>query len=179
VRFSSISSGLFRIVFEDLFLEGVDEVVAFFFRMLLGVYRVVESVTVLFLEVLVKYLRRRGVRTTNFLGLELRVKFLDGGYDFLDLRVAELESVRDGFFGDSRAPDSTMTMASSVPAIMIFIKLFFWSATVGLITSWPSSNPTRDASDGLLKRQVRAISGGRSAGYGNDIGVVLAVRGEH
>ena len=33
--------GLFRDGFENLFLEGIDEVVAFFFRMLLGVHRVV------------------------------------------------------------------------------------------------------------------------------------------
>jgi len=44
--------GLFRDGFEDLFLEGVYEVVAFFFRMLLGVYRIVEAVTVFFLEIL-------------------------------------------------------------------------------------------------------------------------------
>ncbi len=43
----------------------------------------------------------------------------------------------------SSAPDSTMTMASSVPAMMMFIKLFFWSATVGLMTNCPSTRPTR------------------------------------
>src|SRR5229473_7757381 len=45
--------GLFRDGFEDLILESINEVVAFFLRMLLGVYRVMEAVTVFFLEVLV------------------------------------------------------------------------------------------------------------------------------
>src|SRR6267143_2279754 len=171
--------GLFRDSFEDLFLEGVDEVVAFFFRILLGVYRVVESVTVLFLEVLVNTFVEGEWRNDNFLGLELRVKFLDGGYDFLDLRVAELESVRDGFFGDFESAgfhhDDGFFRAGDDDIHQAFLLV----GDGGIDHQLAVEQSDADASDGLLKRQVRAISGGRSAGYGNDIGVVLAVRGEH
>jgi len=103
-------------------------VVAFFLRMLLGVQRVMEAVTVFFLEVLVNVFIEREGRNDDFLGLELRVKFLDGGDDFLDLRVAGTRERPRRLLRRLRgAPDSTMTMASSVPAMMIFIKLFFWS----------------------------------------------------
>src|SRR6267378_8685330 len=171
--------GLFRDGFEDLFLESVDEVVAFLLRMLLGVYRVVETVTVFFLEVLVNTFVEGEGRNDDFLGLELRVKVLDSGDDFLDLRVAELESVRDGFFrnferagfhhddGFFRAGDNDIHQA------------FLLVGDGGIDHQLAVEQSDADAGNGLLKRQVRAIRRSRGAGYGNDIGVVLAVRGEH
>src|SRR5437879_13523418 len=92
--------GLFRDELDDLILEGIDEMVAFLLGMLFGVHGVMELVAVLFLEILVYAFIEGERRHDNFLGLELRVKFLDGGNDFLDLRVAELEGVGDGFLGN-------------------------------------------------------------------------------
>src|SRR6267378_3500639 len=171
--------GLFRDGFEDLFLEGINEVVAFFFRMLLRVHRVVEAVTVFFLEVLVNTFVKGEGRNDYFLGLELRVEFLDGGDDFLDLRVAELESVRDGFFGDFESAgfhhDDGFFRAGDDDIHQAFLLV----GDGGIDHQLAVEQSDADASDGLLKRQVRAIGRSRGAGYGNDIGVVLAVRGEH
>jgi len=60
-----------------------------------------------------------------------------------------------------------MTMASSVPAMMMFIKLFFWSATVGLITNCPSTKPTRTHAMGF--------SNGRSEQYAAADALVTAM----
>src|SRR5713101_7340807 len=48
----------------------------------------------------------------------------------------------------SRAPASTITIASSLPTTTMFSRLVFCSATVGLATSWPFSKPTRTAAMG-------------------------------
>src|SRR5882762_3220626 len=171
--------GLFRDGFEDFFLESINEVVAFFFRMPLRVYRVVEAVTVLFLEILVNVFVEREGRNDDFLGLNLRVEFLDGGDDFLDLRVAELESVRDGFFGNFQSAgfhhDDGFFRAGDNDIHQAFLLV----GDGGIDHQLAIEQSDADAGDGLLKRQVRAIRRSRGAGYGNDIGVVLTVRGEH
>src|SRR5712664_1939206 len=171
--------GLFRDSLEDLFLESVDEVVAFLLRMLLGVYRVVETVTVFFLEVLVNTFVEGEGRNDEFLGLELRVKFLDGGDDFLDLRVAELESVRDGFFrnfeGAGFHHDDGFFCAGDDDIHQAFLLV----GDGGVDHQLAVEQSDADAGNGLLKRKVRAIRRSRGAGYGNDVGVVLAVRREH
>src|SRR5438067_1036873 len=91
---------LFRNKLDDLFLESIDEMIALLLGMLFGVYCVMEAIAVFLLEVLVDGFIERERRNSDFLGLELGVQFLDGGDDFLNLRVAELESVGDGFFGN-------------------------------------------------------------------------------
>jgi len=56
--------------------------------------------------------------------------------------------------------------------MIMFIKLFFWSADSGLITTARLPGQ-RDACDGFSNGKIRAVSRGRRAGYGNDIGVIL------
>ena len=70
--------------------------IALLLGMLFGVYCVMEAIAVFLLEVLVDGFIERERRNSDFLGLELGVQFLDGGDDFLNLRVAELESVGHG-----------------------------------------------------------------------------------
>src|SRR5260370_2940208 len=90
--------GLFGNRLDDLFLERIDEVIAFFLGMLFSVDRIVEPVAILFLEILVDGLIERKRRDNDPFGLELGVKILDGGADFLDLPVAEFEGICHAFF---------------------------------------------------------------------------------
>src|SRR5579872_1258426 len=92
--------GLFGNGFDDLFLKGIDEVVAFVLRMLFRIESIAELRAVLFVQIFVNPFIKRQRLDHDLYRFELRVEFLDGGDDFLDLRVAELESVDDGFFGD-------------------------------------------------------------------------------
>src|SRR6266478_4764455 len=153
--------GLFGNGLDDLFLERVDEVIAFF------------------LEMLVDGLIERKRRDNDLFRLELRVKFLDGGDDFLDLRVAEFEGVGDSFFGDfERAGfhhDDGFFGASDDDVHQTFFLVGDSRIDHQLAVKQAHAN----ASNGLFEREVRAISSGGRAGDGDDVGVILAVRGEH
>ena len=92
--------GLFGDGLDDFFLQGINEVVALFLGMLFGIESIVKLRAVLFLEILVDGFVERDGLDDNFHRLELRVQLLDGSDDFLDLRVAEFESVDDGLFGN-------------------------------------------------------------------------------
>ena len=72
-----------------------------------------------------------------------------------------------------------MTMASAEPAITIFSRLVFCSATVGFTTSLPSSRPTRTQAMGLVNGSLRNVERGRSGGDADDVRIVFAIRGEH
>src|SRR6266699_5059209 len=135
--------------------------------MLFGVQRVVKPVAVLLLKILIDGFIERERRDNDLLGLEPRVEIFDGSDDFLDLRVAELECIRNRFFGNFQRAGFDHDDASSVPAMMIFIKLFFWSATVGLITNCPSTRPTRT--------QAIGFSNGRSEQYAAADALVTAM----
>src|SRR6266478_919448 len=171
--------GLFGDGLDDLFLESVDEVIAFFLGMLFGVHRIVEPVAILFLEVLVDGLIERKRRDNDLFRLELGVKILDGGDDFLDLRVAEFEGIGNGFFGDfERAGfhhDDGFFGASDDDVHQTFLLV----GDSGIDYQLALEQAHADASNGLFEREVRAVGGGGSAGNGDDVGVILAVRGEH
>ena len=92
--------GLFGDGLDDFFFQGINEVVALFLGMLFGVESVVKLRAVLFLEILVDGFVEWDRLGNNFHRLELRVQLLDGGDDFLHLRVAEFESIHDGLFGN-------------------------------------------------------------------------------
>src|SRR5439155_4365619 len=49
----------------------------------------------------------------------------------------------------------------------------------GIDHQLPVHQANTDAGDGLLEREVRTVSRSRRAGYGDDVGIILAVRGEH
>src|SRR5438046_10131440 len=58
---------LFRNKLDDLFLESIDEMIAFLLGMLFGVHRVMEAIAVFFLEILVDGLSDRELRKHQFL----------------------------------------------------------------------------------------------------------------
>src|SRR6266851_2708580 len=171
--------GFFGNRLDDLILESVDEVVAFLLGMLFGVHRVVEPVAVFLLKILVDAFIERKGRDNDFFGLELGVKFLDGGDDFLDLGVAELKGIGDGFFGNfERAGfhhDDGFIRAGDDDVHQTFLLV----GDGGIDHQLPVHQANADAGDGLLKREVRAVGRSGRAGDGNHIGVILAVRGEH
>jgi len=75
-------------------LRRVDEVIAFFLGMLFGVDRIVKAGRHTFSGDPCRWLDRTGAAGQRpFFGLSWRVKILDGGDDFLDLRVAEFEGI--------------------------------------------------------------------------------------
>ena len=66
---------------EDLLLQLVDEVVAFFLGMLRGVQRVVQPRAVFLLDLLGQRFVERQRRHDDLVGLELVVQLADGGDD--------------------------------------------------------------------------------------------------
>src|SRR5216683_1225227 len=171
--------GLFGNRLNDLILESIDEVVAFLLGMLFGVQRVMQPVAVLFLKILVDGFIEGQRRDNDLLGLDLRVEFLDRRDDFFDLSVAELKGIRDSFFGNlERAGfhhDDGFIRAGNDDIHQTFLLV----GDGRIDQQLPVDQANADASDGLLEREIRAVSRSRRAGYGNDIRVILAVRGEH
>src|SRR5258708_521999 len=88
--------GLFGDSLDDLVFESVDEVIAFFLGMLLGVHRIVEPVAIFFLEILVDGLIERQRRDNELFWLDLRVKNLYWGGGFFFLRGAQIENHGNG-----------------------------------------------------------------------------------
>ena len=171
--------GLFGDGLDDLFLESINEVVAFVLGMLFGVESIVKLRAILFLQIFVDRFVKWQRLDDDFHRLELRVELLDGSDDFLDLRVAEFESIDDGFFGNFEragldhddgffgAGDNDVQQAL----------LLFGDSRIG--DKLAIEQADADASDGLFKREIGAIGGSGSSGHGDDIGIVVAVRGEH
>src|SRR6267143_1087717 len=96
-----------NIIAEDVFAEAFQgalgegaPLVHLLLGLFFGVQCVMELVAVLFLEIFVDGFIERERRDNDLLGLELRVEFLNGGDDCLDLSVAELDGVLNGFFGN-------------------------------------------------------------------------------
>src|SRR5579859_247540 len=164
---------------DDFILQFIDEVVALFLGVLLGVESVVQLRAILFLEVFVDGLVERERRDDNLDRLELRVELLTGGDDLLDLRVAKFESIDDGFFGDfERAGlDHDNGFFGSGDDDVQQALLLFSNRRVGHELAIQQTNA--DASNGLLKRQIGTIGRSGSGSNGNHVGIIVAVRGEH
>ena len=140
----------FRNRFDDLGFHLIDQVVAFLLRMLLGVQRVVQFRAVFLLRSASQTLSSNGQRRhLHLLRLELRVQFAIAATIFFTCSWPNSSASTTVSSETSSAPDSTITMASSLPAITMFSRLVFCSATVGLATSWPSTSPTRTAAIGV------------------------------
>ena len=91
VRFSSSSSGN-RLL--DLFLDFVDQVIAFLLRMFRGVQRVVQLRAVFLLDFLGQRFVKRQRRNGHFVRLDLIVQLADRRDDALDLFVPEFAARR-------------------------------------------------------------------------------------
>src|SRR5579859_1952568 len=171
--------GLFGDGLDDFILQFIDEVVALFFGVLLGVESVVQLRAILFLEVFVDRLVERERRDDNLDRLELRVQLLNGGDNLLDLRVAKFESIDDGFFGDfERARfDHDNGFFGSCDDDVQQALLLFRNGRIG--NELAIQQTDADASNGLLKGQIGTIRRSGSGGDGNHVGIIVAVRGEH
>ncbi len=103
------------------------------------------------------------------------MKFLDGGDDFLNLRVAEFQSLDDSLFADFqrtgfhhhdglfRRGDDNVHCAG----------LLFGDGGIG--DELTIQQADTNGCDRSRKRKIGAISGSGGAGHGYDVGVIFAV----
>jgi hypothetical protein len=146
--------------------------------MFFGVDGVVEAVAVLFLEVFVDGLIKGQRRDNDFLWLDLRVEFLDGGDDFLDLRMAKFEGIDHRLFRDFQRAGFDHDDGFVGTGNDDVHQAFFLVGDGGVDDQLTVEEADADAGDGLLEREIRAVGRGGSAGNGDDVGIILAVRGE-
>src|SRR5579859_77919 len=165
--------------FDELGLQSVDEGVTFFFGMLFGVESVLEVGGDGLFQGRVDRIIERKRCDFDFFRFQLRVKFLDGGDDFLDLRVAEFKGFDDGFFADFERTgfDHHDGLFRSGDDDIHRAGFLFGDGGIGdeLAVEQADAN----GGDGSRKGKIGAIGGGGGAGDGNDVGIVLAVGGEN
>jgi len=121
---------------------------------------------------------KRERRNINFLGLQFRVKFLDGANDFLDLRVSKFERFDDSLFADFEGAGFNHHdgfFRSGNDDIQGAGLLFCDGGIGDELTIQQADTYGCDRS---RKRKIGAISGSGGAGNGYDVGVILAIRGE-
>ena len=70
-------------------------------------------------------------------------------------------------------------MPFSAPAMTMFILLVFCSAIDGIDDQLAIQQAHANRGDGIGERQVGDIGRRRSRGYGNDVRIIFAVRGQH
>ena len=147
--------------------------------MLFGVQRILQLGAVGLLHAVVNGLIERQRSHNNLLGLDLIVELLDCGDDFLDLGVAEFERFHNFLFGNFEragfhhhdavcsASDNNVELAG----------LLFGNRRIGDQLAIEQAHA--NGGDGIAEGQIGTIRGGGSSGNGDDIGIVIAVRGEH
>src|ERR1700721_360566 len=147
--------------------------------MLFGVQGILQLGAVSLLHAVVDSLVERQRSHDNFLGLDLVVELLDAGDDFLHLRMAKFERFDDFFFGNFERAGfhHDDAVGSAGDHDIEFTGLLLGNSRIGNKLAVQEAHA--NGRDGIAKRQVGAVGGGGRSGDRNDIGVVVAVRGEH
>src|SRR6202035_1753392 len=147
--------------------------------MLFGVQGILQLGAVSLLHAVIDSLIERQRSHDNFLWLNLIVELLDAGDDFLDLGVAKFEGFDNFLFGNfERAGlDHHDPVGSASDDDIELAGFLLGNGRIGDELAVKKAHA--NGSDGIIERQVRAISGGGSSGDGDDIGVVVAISGEH
>src|SRR5437867_162402 len=116
--------------------------------------------------------------TATFLGLSWAYSSLMAETIFLICAWPNSRASATASSETSRAPDSTMTMASGALEVNVH-QTFLLVGDGGIDHQLPVNQANADAGDGLLEREVRTVGRSRRAGHSDDVRIIFAVRGEH
>ncbi len=93
--------------------------------------------------------------------------------------MAEFEGVGNGFFGNFKRAGFHHDDGFFGAGDDDVHQTLFLVGDSGVDHQLAVQQANANAGDGFLEREIRAVSSGGRAGNGDDIGVILAVRGEH